>query len=213
MIKIIKNLVPKNEKYYFAVSMGVDSVAAYFWMKSKDYNVKPIHFNHKMRIQNDLMEEKFIELCKATNEKPIVGRGINLKLENDCRNARIAFYESVVDENSYMITAHHINDWVENYLLNCFRGHPHHNPFELESDFGKFFIVHPFLLSKKKDFIQFVERNNLKKFIVEDETNSNSNGSRRNWLRNTIIPEMKKNKLSLEKFAERKIKNQIRENF
>jgi tRNA(Ile)-lysidine synthase len=213
MIKIIKNLIPKSEKYYFAVSMGIDSVAAYYWMKSKDYKVQPIHFNHKMRQQNDLMEEKFIELCKATNEKPIIGRGINLKLENDCRNARISFYESVVDDNSYMITAHHINDWIENYLLNCFRGQPCHDPFKLESDFKKFFIVHPFLLSRKIDFIQFVERNNLKKFVVEDETNLQQKGSRRNWLRNTIIPEMKKNKLSLEKFAERKIKSQIRENF
>lgn len=211
MIKIINNLIPKNEKYFFAISMGVDSVAAYFWMKSKGYQVQPVHFNHKLRQQNDLMEEKFIELCKATNEEPIVGLGINLKLENDCRNARIAFYESVVNENSYMVTAHHMNDWVENYLLNCFRGHPDHTPFELESDFGKFFVVHPFLLSRKKDFIQFAERNDLQKFIVQDETNFQTQGSRRNWLRNKIIPEMNKNKLSLEKFAERKIKNQIKE--
>lgn len=211
MIKIIKNLIDKNEKHYFAVSMGVDSVAAYFWMKSKDYRVQPVHFNHKLRQQNDLMEEKFIELCKSTNEEPIVGHGINLKLENDCRIARIAFYESIIDKNNYIVTAHHINDWVENYLLNCFRGHPNHNPFELKSNFIKFSILHPFLLSRKKDFMQFAERNDLKKFIVQDKTNFQTQGSRRNWLRNKIIPEMKENKLGLEKFAEKKIKNQIKE--
>ena len=40
---------------------------------------------------------------------------------------------------------------------------------------------------------------------MQDETNSITKGSRRNWIRNRIIPEMKNNKLSLEKFAKRSV--------
>jgi tRNA(Ile)-lysidine synthase TilS/MesJ len=118
-----------------------------------------------------------------------------------------------------IITAHHLNDYVESYLLNCFRGHPNHTPIEFFSEFniedkkyfdGKYYkIIHPFLLSTKRDFRQYLERNNYMKYVVEDETNVENKGSRRNWLRNIIIPEMKKNKISLEKFAKNKINSRL----
>ena len=41
--------------------------------------------------------------------------------------------------------------------------------------------------------------------MVEDETNQVTKGSRRNWVRNDIIPQLKLQKISLEKFAKRKV--------
>lgn len=209
MIKLIKNILPKEKKYFFAVSMGVDSVSGYLFLKNKGYFVKPIHFNHKLRKQNDLMEDKFIELCKFTNEKPIIGHGENLKTELDCRNARLNFYKNYCN-NSIIITAHHLNDYIESYLLNCFRGHPNKELIPLESKFENFKIIHPFLLTRKKDLIQYLDRNNYSNFIINDETNEKTIGSRRNWIRQQIVPEMIKNKLSLEKFAKRKIENELK---
>lgn len=209
-VKIIKELLPKEDHFYFALSMGIDSVAGYFYLKNKGYSVTPIHFNHKLRPQNDLMEEKFSELCKATGTKPIVGYGKDLKTEAECRQARINFFSDVAN-NKNIITAHHTNDWVESYLLNCFRGHPNREPFSLISHFDNFKIIHPFLLSRKKDLKQYLERNRYLCYTMEDETNASIKGSRRNWIRQQIIPEMIKNKLSLEKFAERKISSLLLE--
>jgi len=189
--------------------MGVDSVAGYFWMKTKGYNVTPIHFNHKLREQNNAMETKFHELCDKTNEKAIVGYGENLQTEVECREARLNFYQETLEENSTILTAHHINDYVEGYLLNCFRGHPNHTAIPLKSKFDKFSILHPFLLTRKKDFVQFAERNHLLNYIITDETNKKISGSRRNWIRNFIVPEMEKQKLSLEKTAEKRIKKMM----
>jgi len=203
MIKIIKELLPKEQKFYFAVSMGIDSVAGYLYLRNKGYDLIPIHFNHKLRPQNDIMEEKFIELCKATNSNPIVGYGKNLNTESECRDARLNFYNE--NANGTIITAHHLNDWVESYLLNCFRGHPNKEPFNLISEFPNYKIIHPFLLSRKIDLQEFLDRNNYKHYTTEDETNSSVKGSRRNWIRKQIIPEMSRNKLSLEKFAKRRI--------
>lgn len=204
MIKIIKSIVPKDQKYHFAVSMGVDSVAAYVWMRMKDYDVVPVHFNHGLRPQNNLMESKYRELCEATNAEPTVGYGSGLKTENDCRHARLVFY-STFGYNSKIITAHHINDWIESYLLNCFRGCPRNDVIYPRAIFTGFSILHPFLLSRKKDFAQFAKRNDLMKFVVEDETNSSTSGSRRNWIRNMILPEMARQEMNLEKFAKRQI--------
>lgn len=210
MINVIKQILSKNKRYYLAVSMGLDSVAAYHWMIGKGYKVSPVHFNHKLRSQNDLMENNFYDLCKATNSKPIIGYGENLKTEAECREARINFYNKIC-KNEIIITAHHLNDYVESYLLNCFRGHPNKEAIPLESQFENFKIIHPFLLTTKKDFKQYVERNNCSQYIVEDETNNFIKGSRRNWVRSVIIPEMNLQKLSLEKFAKRKINKQLLE--
>lgn len=231
-----------------SVSMGVDSVAAFIWMKSKGYNVVPIHFNHKLRPQNDLMQEKFDKLC-STFTQPHGSSSCDLmkqvsnylttchpdyqsKTEAECREQRLKFYQNVSNramrliyggnEIPVIITAHHLNDYVENYLLNCFRGHPTHVPIEFESYFNppeddnpdlfntSYKVIHPFLLTRKRDFRQYLERNNYMKYVVEDETNKITKGSRRNWIRNSIIPEMQKNKLSLEKYAKRKIEDGLK---
>jgi tRNA(Ile)-lysidine synthase TilS/MesJ len=118
MIKIIKDIAPKDQHHFVAVSMGIDSVAAFLWLCSKNYNITPIHFNHRLRPQNDLMENKFIELCDKLNIEYKIGYGSNLVTEKDCRQARLDFYNSFVDGS--VITAHHLNDYVENYLLNCY---------------------------------------------------------------------------------------------
>jgi tRNA(Ile)-lysidine synthetase-like protein len=208
MIKIVKKIISKEKKYFFALSMGTDSVAGYMYLLNKNYNIQPIHFNHNLRAQNQLMEEKFIDLCEKTNKKPIIGYGNKLKTELDCRNARLDFYENYC-ENQEVITAHHLNDFVENYLLNCFRGIPNNKIFQIKSEFEKFSIIHPFLLTRKKDFVQYLERNKLTDYIIEDESNDIIKGSRRNWIRNKILPEMKKNKISLEKFAKKNVLNLI----
>jgi tRNA(Ile)-lysidine synthetase-like protein len=205
MIKAIKGLISKEKTLYVATSMGVDSLGALHWLKWKGYKVIALHFNHKIRMQNDEMEKSFQKFCCDFNIEGICGYGKNLKTEADCRQARIDFYSTIFVERQTIVTAHHLNDWVESYLLNCFRGKPGHEPIPLKSRFSNHEIIHPFLLTRKKDFKQYVDRNDLRHYIVEDETNLVLKGSRRNWVRQTIVPEMLKNQISLEKFAERKI--------
>jgi len=49
MIRVAKFLLSKKQQYHIAVSMGVDSVAALFWLRSKGYSITPLHFNHNLR--------------------------------------------------------------------------------------------------------------------------------------------------------------------
>lgn len=205
MIKIIKSVLPKSKPYHLAVSMGADSVAALFWLRWKGYEVTPLHFNHNLRSQNFIMQERFLALCDKLGVKGLTEtwpRGMGT--ESECRQARLDFYSRVAAGGT-IITAHHLDDWIESYLLNCLRGHPRKNPFSLESCFSSFKIIHPFLPSRKRDFIQFLERNHWMEWVVEDETNKVVKGSRRNWIRSSIIPEMTRQSLSLEKYARRKI--------
>lgn len=205
MIKIIKQILPQGKHYHLAVSMGMDSVAALFWLRWKGYQITPLHFNHNLRAQNGTMHDKFLALCEKLGlegKSEIWRKGFGTEAE--CREARLDFYSRAAT-NGTIITAHHLNDWIENYLLNCLRGHPSKRPFELESKFPNFNIVHPFLPSKKEDLRQFIQRNGWMEWVVEDSTNSVVKGSRRNWLRCNIIPEMSRQRISLEKYAKRRI--------
>lgn len=206
MIRVIKQILPKDRKYHLAVSMGADSVAALFWMRWKGYDLTPLHFNHNLRAQNGIMHERFFRLCEKLGlegRSDVWVRGVGTEAE--CREARLDFYSKAAKGGS-IVTAHHIDDWIESYLLNCFRGHPNHHPFELQSDFPDFRILHPFLLTRKSDFEEFLERNGWGEWVVRDESNSSTSGSRRNWIRHNIVPEMTAQKLSLEKYARRRIK-------
>lgn len=211
MIKIIEEIAPRENEYFVAVSMGVDSLSALFWLKSKGYQVTPLHFHHNLRPQNDEMLQRFLELCKEFNLDGRYETGYNLKTESQCREARLSFYSRAA-KNGKIITAHHLDDWIEAYLLNCFRGHPDHTPIPLTSNFEDFCLIHPFLLSTKNDFQQYLRRNGWIKYVVEDESNKVIKGSRRNWVRHAIIPSMAEQKLSLVRFATKKIQTLLLEN-
>lgn len=204
MIKVVEGTLQRGPKYHLAVSMGADSVAALFWMRWKGHEFKPLHFDHNLRIQNGTMREKFHQMCESLNLDGRSEVGRNLKTEAECREARLDFFSRNA-QGGTVVTAHHLDDWVESYLLNCLRGHPDHEPIPLSSRFPNFEIVHPFLLTRKRDFREFLERNGWTHWVVEDQSNSVIKGSRRNWVRSVVIPQMKEQRLSLEKYARRKI--------
>ena len=208
-INLIKQIVPQKDRVAVAVSMGVDSLAAYFFLKNRGYGVFPIHFNHKLREQNDVMEKKFLEL-NISGSKIGCFNG-NGGTESDFREARFDFFRKVCEETGckYVITAHHLDDCVESYLLNCFRGHPEYKPMSLATKFDGFSVLHPFLLTEKQDFIDYVQKYDLARYVVADETNDVIKGSRRNWVRNVIIPEMESQKLSLKKYCKRLINSEL----
>jgi len=201
-----------------AVSMGVDSVAAFFYLVNRGYSVRAIHFNHNLRDQNDEMQKNFNELFRGYYHfsNTVQPNTHSSKTENDCRQDRLNFFkEKCNSENpKIIISAHHLDDYQESYLMNCFRGHPEYKPMNLISDFSSFKIIHPFLLTEKKDLVQFVDRydnGKLKKYIVKDETNDVIKGSRRNWIRNIIVPEMTNVKISLKKHCKELINNSIKD--
>lgn len=193
-------------------SGGVDSIAStHFMMTRYDNNYfqrKVVyHFNHNIRSQNSKMEDKVIEFCEklnfnyhtATSEKS------GAKDEKECRELRFGALEDKF-KNSIIVTAHHLNDCVESYLMNCIRGHSDYNPipFTTVTDKGNV-ITHPFLFTKKSDFIQYCDRNDLMKFVVDDDTNHVIKGSRRNMIRNKIIPILTNEKIGIESVVKRKM--------
>lgn len=209
---------------YILCSMGVDSVAAtHFLIKNKrkffknvDMCIIPIHFNHRLRKQNNDMEDSFYQFNRDFNFSGYtIGLECKTGTEDECRQARIDY----INQSMYMnicITAHHLDDCVESYLLNVFRGKEGFLPIPFVTTirrqtalFNSCSIMHPFLFTEKKDFVDYAQKYDLIKYVVEDETNKVVKGSRRNLIRNEIIPILDREKMGLKKIVKKKMQERL----
>lgn len=180
---------------WVACSGGVDSivVAHYLINKLKRKRVKLFHFNHALRAQNWEMERSVINFAEEFGLPIEVRRARwdprdlqKSPSENNLRAKRLESLVQVVGEGD-IIYGHHLNDYVESYLMNTFKGNPEYVPIPIISGFDEMTVIRPFFLTPKKAFEKYAEAYNLNKFIVQDETNSNTK-YRRNWVRNRLLP-------------------------
>jgi tRNA(Ile)-lysidine synthase len=208
MIRVIPQYVPR-EPFTVCVSSGVDSIAAAHWLKH-NYRKKfsLIHFNHKVQDLNDVMEDKVTEFTRefdihdyvVVTRKDVYYTDLS---ENGLRQFRL---DNMQDLGGKFVTAHHLNDCIENYLDNCFKGCPEYKPIQEFTQFNGFSIYHPFIKTTKQDFIDYAEENDLMKYVVTDPTNTDTK-FKRNWIRNVIIPEINQRDLGLEKVVLKKFYN------
>lgn len=206
--KIIR---PANRKLVVAVSGGIDSlVAASFLHKNKSLDISAFHFNHKIRPQNDQMEEKVVEFCSDFNIQLIVKR-CNTPFEGGSSEA---FYReqryAAMEGLGYVVTGQHLDDQVESYVNNCFCGNPEYLPMPLITEYPSkgFTVLRPFCLTTKQQMVEYVESNDLQKYVVEDETNTDEN-IKRNWIRHTLVPQIRDRDYNLEKVVKKKILERI----
>lgn len=187
---MLKNLL-KDKNYGIAFSGGSDSLFAAHLCRYRN----PIlyHFNHKLSEDDDVIATqaetaaKLLGLqfvCKASKERYNKGMG---SVEGWCRKRR---YEWLGGIGGTIVTAHHLSDATESYLLNCFSGHPEYLPIPISSQFGISTIVRPFILWKKEDINNYLFRKGLEPLIVKDWLNEDLS-KRRNWLRKVILPQIK----------------------
>lgn len=187
-LEFTKSLLNRDQEIVVAVSGGVDSIALAYFL-SKGFNVSVWHFNHKLRSQNDEMERAVTLFCKSNGISLYVDSAeaypIEGSTENDYRNARLGALNTRGFQT--VVTCHHLDDCIESYLMNCFRGHPEYLPIPLSTEFNNYTIVRPFLLTKKEAIVGYAARNKLMDYVVEDETNV-SMAYRRNVIRHKLRP-------------------------
>lgn len=211
MIKVISNIIPKS-KFGIALSGGVDSIAAaHFLLKGKK-DFECIHVNAKYIDQDDECEIKVRNFCNDFNI-PLTVKTVKEKytagsVEEFCRNQRYKLFQET--QLKHLIVCHHLDDCVESYLMNCFNGNPTYFPIPFQSHFGQLSVVRPFLKTNKVDFYKYVKKNNLEKYVTEDELNSDTT-LQRNWLRKELIPLIKTRYPGIKKIVFKKIDERQKE--
>ena len=184
-----------------AVSGGPDSLALLdlLYQIKKRYHFKLIsaHLDHKLR--SDSLEEEKVISAYCLNKSIQSVNGIwpqNLHpatgIEAAARKYRYNFLVNVMQQNQgdYLLTAHHMDDLLENILLKFIRSG---NPNEMNSlrAVGKvqgMTLLRPLLSEKKEDLLLYDQKRQIS--YVIDKTNYEDD-TLRNKLRHHVIPLLK----------------------
>jgi tRNA(Ile)-lysidine synthase len=175
------------EKYWVAVSGGVDSMSALHWLHKPSRNglIGVVHIDHRTPHSIDakgfvesFCREECIECLTFEIEgTPPPGESKELYW----RNQRYHIFKNVLAGYEPVILAHHFDDCLEEYLMNVMvRGYMNTIPYSHHR------CIRPFRLWKRKDIIKYAERNNIP--FIEDPSNADVR-YKRNFIRKHIVPE------------------------
>ena len=207
------------KKVLMALSGGPDSVSLAFALKKANFDIIALHCNFHLRGEESDRDCDFVKRFCKSHSIPLKVMDFNVKdyreshqgesIEMACRNLRYEWFDKELRETGYdrIVTGHNEDDNIETFLLNMLRGSGTRGLKGMLTDNGK--IWRPLLSFNRIFILCYLQRNNLS--YVIDSTNLKSD-YRRNFLRNEIIPLLKKEWKGFDTAMHRTISNLQAEN-
>ncbi|MBC7556270.1 MAG: tRNA lysidine(34) synthetase TilS [Chryseobacterium sp.] len=199
-------LTYKDEKFLLAVSGGADSMVMANLFEMLKLNFQIAHINYKLRGGDSTLDEKLVQnFCVKNGIKfhLYTVSEVDHKPENSiqlwARNLRYAFFDEIksVENLDYLVTAHHLNDELETFIINLSRASGLLGLIGIPKN--KNGILRPLLKFSKDDIYKFASENNIE--FREDKSNQKSDYLR-NFIRHEITPQLiKTNDVFLENFS------------
>ncbi len=201
--KHIKEHVPAKSSIVLAFSGGPDSVYLFHKLKEAQkvhpFTIILAHFNHKLRGKDSNRDEKFCKkfakknkIVIETGEKNIAAEKGNT--EDVARKYRYKFLKEVRKrfDAKVIITAHHLDDNIETFLMNFLRGSGVKglSCMQFKSDD----LLRPMLEISKEEIIGYLKENSIK--FRTDKSNFDESYTRNN-IRKNVVPLLKKIQPSL----------------
>lgn len=192
---IFKNFrLSPDSKLLIAVSGGVDSMVLCDLLLESKMNFSIAHCNFQLRGKDSEQDEKFIRNYCIKNEIPFFSTKFDVKnfkesgnfsTQMAARELRYNWFNELISENSfdYLLTAHHLNDSLETFLINLSRGTGIKGLTGIKNDDSK--TLRPLLPYSKSEILQYAVENNLE--WREDKSNAETDYIR-NKIRHHITP-------------------------
>jgi len=205
VLRFIKEneLLFSGEKILVALSGGPDSVFLLHLLNKykKKFKIElgAVHINHLLRGTDSERDELFCKIICAELSIPFYLLRTDVKtfakksktsLEVAGRKIRYEFFDKTAKANKYdkIVTAHNADDNAETVLLNLIKGTGIKGIAGIPVRRNN--IVRPILSLTKKEILDYLDENKFEYRI--DESNL-SNDFERNFLRNEVIPLIRKN--------------------
>lgn len=180
----------QRNSFALCVSGGLDSMVLLqvFLRLKPAAKIKVLHYHHGDSAETVVLD--FRKQSLACVKKAVAAAGnsnvefvtetspVELKSEEQFRNARLAFFNKSATSDDILVTAHHLDDRFETILLKMIRGASMDGVRSFQMWNGQFF--RPFLEFTKSELLEYAQVSDLQ--WVEDPTNSRSDYLR-NWLR------------------------------
>jgi tRNA(Ile)-lysidine synthase len=187
----------KGKRLFLAVSGGMDSMVLLQLFHQLNYEIAVLHCNFSLRNLESEGDEEFVKYYCESKKIPLFiqkfdtkqfAEDAKLSIQIAARKLRYDwFYEQLVDENfDYILTAHHLDDSLETFLINLTRGTGLEGLTGIPTQNDK--IIRPFLPFSRVEIEKYIQENNLQ--WREDSSNA-SDKYFRNKVRHAIVPVLK----------------------
>ena len=203
----------KKKKLLLATSGGIDSMVLLHLCHQLELDIRVAHCNFQLRGDESDKDENFVKSQTDRLQIPIFIKKFDTKsyaekeklsIQVVARNLRYEWFNTLLINNDYdyILTAHHLDDSLETFLINFTRGSGLDGLTGIPQQNGS--IVRPILPFSRTEIEIFAKENNVE--WREDSSNTSDNYLR-NKLRHDVIPMLKKINPSLLHSFENTISN------
>ena len=187
----------KTAKLLLAVSAGVDSMVMLVLFTKLNIDITVAHCNFKLRGKESDLETVFLEKYLLKNNIPhhivyfdteIFAANNNLSIQLAARKLRYDWFAELLNKFNldYVITAHHLDDQIETFLINLTRGTGLDGLLGIPPKNNK--ILRPLLNISREEILDYAILNKIE--WCEDSSNA-SVKYLRNRIRHQIVPVLK----------------------
>lgn len=191
------NPILKQSNSLLALSGGVDSMVLAALLIRSGVKFSAAHCNFQLREKDSDDDEEFVRnFCSQNGIELFVKKfdveefmkSGNYSTQMAARELRYSWFEQLIGENGFdlLLTAHHLDDSVETFLINLSRGSGIAGILGIQKRNQK--IFRPLLNYSKKEIIDFAVENNIG--WRDDRTNLETVYAR-NKIRHQIVPVLK----------------------
>ena len=183
-----------SKKFLLAVSGGADSAVLSHLFRVSDFEFQIAHVNYHFRGEDSNLDQKVVEdFCKKNiikfhlKDVSEEEKSQMKSLQNWAREIRYNFFFNLLEKENldFIVTAHHLNDELETFIINLSRGSGIKGLSGIPKNENR--ILRPFLTFSKSEIYAFAEENNID--FREDKSNQKDDYLR-NKIRNQIVPKM-----------------------
>ena len=187
----------KDKKLLLAVSGGIDSMVLMHLFLQLNYDISIAHCNFQLRGEESNEDENFVKSAAKKFKIPnyfiqfdteIYSKENKLSTQLAARKLRYDWFQKLLSENEldYLVTAHHLDDNVETFLINFIRGTGLDGLTGIPAQNKN--IVRPLLPFSREEIENYAKENQIQ--WREDSSNA-SDKYFRNKLRHNIVPTVK----------------------
>lgn len=203
----------KGKNILLAVSGGIDSMVLVDLFSKLDFKLGIAHCNFQLREEESNGDEEFVK----TQSKKYTIKGHyksfdtknyseekKISIQHAARELRYNWFNELLEKEGYdyLLTAHHLDDSLETFLINFTRGTGIEGLTGIPEVNGK--IVRPLLIFSRDEIENYAKENKIE--WREDSSNA-SDKYFRNKIRHLVIPILKELNPSLLESFENTIKN------
>ena len=184
----------RAKKFLIAVSGGVDSMVLVHLCIEAALDIEIAHVNYGLRGENSELDEKLVQTFAAEYQIPLHIYKVSEKdnrpegsIQEWARDLRYSFFKEKREkaELDYILTAHHLNDQLESFLINLSKASGITGLCGIPAQNGK--VIRPLLHFTKEALYHYAAQYQVP--FREDHTNQ-ENYYLRNKIRNKIVPEL-----------------------